>query len=107
MTTANGPDEEGVAGGGAMAAGLALSVWCSCIQTKDAIISNKPERARMFRSFFTCDPWTMIFPHIFNREARDVILCLTVNDTGLPSRRHAQAMRLRFRQRRVAPVDVS
>src|SRR5437879_9888411 len=62
-TTANGPGAaEGCAALGS-AADLALSVWRNWIQTKDAIISNKPERARIFRSGFTCDLRTMIFSH--------------------------------------------
>ena len=65
MTTANGPDAaEGAADLGSVAADLTLFVWCNCIQTKDAIISNKPERARIFRSVFTCDLRTVILPHI-------------------------------------------
>jgi len=64
MTTAKGPDAaEGCAVLGS-AGGLALSVWWNCIQTKDAIISNNPESARIFRSGFTCGFPTMIFPHI-------------------------------------------
>jgi hypothetical protein len=64
MTTANGPGAaEGCAVLGS-AADLALSVWRNCIQTKDAIINNNPERARIFRSGFTCDFRTTIFPHI-------------------------------------------
>jgi hypothetical protein len=63
MTTANGPGAaEGCAVLGS-AAGLALSVWRNCIQTKDAIMSNNPESARIFRTGFTCDFPTTIFPH--------------------------------------------
>lgn len=64
MTTANEPDAaEGAADLGSVAADLTLFVWCNCIQ-KDAIISNKPEIARIFRSVFTCDLRVVILPHI-------------------------------------------